>query len=114
MVKRKAYVESLRSELKNIRRKLHDSNHGEAIYSIDRKDQPSSMLKHYEGMEYIVREAVKNLEMGRDADEIEHTLHINEARFRKIIQSKTGQPSSWRYYAKGGLEGVLIVRALIA
>ena len=68
------------------------------------------MRKHYEGMEYLVREVVRGLEMGRGADEIQATLQLNEARFNKIIQSKAGQPFIWRYYAKGALEGVGIVR----
>ena len=113
MTKRKDYVESLRNELKGIRKKLLDSTHGETVFPIDRKVKSSNSLKHYEGMEYVVREVVKNLEMGRALDEIEETLHLNEARFRKIIQSKNGQPSNWQYYAKGGLEGVVIVRTLI-
>lgn len=72
------------------------------------------MLKHYEGMEYVVREVVRNLEMGRGADEIQETLLLNEARFRKIIQSNASQPFNWRYYARGGLEGVDIVRSLMS
>jgi len=114
MIKRKDYVESLRSELKIIRKKLLNSTHGDPVCSIDRKGKPSNLLKHYEGMEYIVREVVKSLEMGREAGEIEENLHLNEARFRKIIQSNVGQTSNWQSYAKGGIEGVGIVRALIA
>lgn len=114
MIKRKDYVESLRGELKIIRKKLHDSNRGDSAGSKDRKTGPSNLLKHYEGMEYVVREVVKSLEMGKGAGDIEETLHINEARFRKIIESKVGDKSSWQCYARGGLEGVVIVRALIA
>jgi len=114
MVKRKDFVESLRIELKNIRRKLYRSTHSDSIRSIDSTDKSPNLLKRYEGMEYVVREVVKNLEMGGEVDEIEETLHLNEARFRKIIQSKVGQKSNWQCYAKGGLEGVVIVRALIA
>ena len=71
------------------------------------------MQNHYEGMEYIVREVVRNLEMGRGAVEIQATLQLNEARFNKIIRSKAAQPFNWRHYAKGALEGVGIVRALL-
>jgi len=114
MIKRKDYVESLRSELIVIRKKLHDSSHGDSVCSIDRKSGPTNLLKHYEGMEYVVREVVKCLEMGREVSDIEKTLHLNEARFRKIIESKVGHKSNWQCYANGGLEGVVIVRALIA
>jgi len=113
MTKRKDYVESLRRELVSIRKKLLISTHGGSVYSIERRDGPANLLKHYEGMEYIVREVVKRLEMGREVDEIEETLHLNETRFRKIIQSKAGPTSNWQHYARGGLEGVVIVRALI-
>ncbi|MGB5277521.1 MAG: hypothetical protein WBO73_05220 [Gammaproteobacteria bacterium] len=113
MIKRKDYVESLRTELKSIRKKLHDSSHSDTICSIDKIHKQSNMLKHYEGMEYVVREVVKNLEMGRGPDEIQETLMLNEARFRKIIRSNASQPFNWRYYAKGGLAGVDIVRALM-
>ena len=114
MIKRKDYVESLRSELKIIRKKLHDSTQGDSVSSADGNNGASSILKHYEGMEYVVREAVKNLEMGKPVCEIEQSLIINEARFRKIIQSKGEEISSWQSYARGGMEGVVIVRALIA
>jgi len=114
MIKRKDYVESLRSELKIIRKKLHDSTHGDSVCSTDRESGTSSMPKHYEGMEYVVREVVKNLEMGRAACEIEETLLLNEARFKNIIQSKVEDKSNSQSYARGGLEAVVIVRALIA
>jgi len=114
MIKRKDYVESLRNELKIIRRKLHNSTHGDSVCSTDIKNGTSSLPKHYEGMEYVVREAVKNLEMGRAACEVEEALLINEARFNKIIQSKVGDKSNWQSYARGGLEAVVVVRALIA
>lgn len=114
MIKRKDYVESLRSELKVIRKKLKDSTHGGSVCSIDRIREPTNLLKHYEGMEYVVREVVKGLEMGREASEIEQTLHFSEARFRKIIKSKDGHKSNWNCYARGGLEGVVIVRKLMA
>jgi len=114
MVKRKDYVESLRRELKIIRQKLLDSTHGDAVCSIDRISESSNLLKHYEGMEYVVREVVKSLELGRGAGEIEEALHINEARFKKIIESKVGHKSNWQCYARGGLEGVVIVRTFIA
>jgi hypothetical protein len=113
MMKRKDYVESLRGELKKIRKKLHDSTQGDSICSIDGKNQASSLPKRYEGMEYVVREAVKNLEMGRATCEIEAALLLNEARFKKIIQSKVVDKSDWKSYARGGLEGVVIVRALM-
>ena len=113
MIKRKDYVESLRSELKKIRKKLHDSTRGDSISSIDESNRVSSLPKHYEGMEYVVREAVKNLEMGRAACEIEKALLSDETRFNKIIQSNVVDKSDWKSYARGGLEGVLIVRALI-
>lgn len=113
MIKRKDYVESMRSELKIIRKKLHDSTHGDSVNPTGGKSGTSSSLKHYEGMEYVVREAVKNLEMGRGKCELEEALLLNEARFRKIIQSKVGDKSNWQSYARGGLEGVVIVRALI-
>jgi hypothetical protein len=51
--------------------------------------------------------------MGRAACEIEKALLLNEARFNKIIQSKVVDKSDWKSRARGGLEGVLIVRALI-
>lgn len=114
MAKRKDYVELLRSELKVIRKKLNDSTHGDHVYSIDRKKGPGNLLKHYEGMEYVVREVVKSLEMGRQVSEIEEALLVSEARFRKIIESQVEYKSNWQYYAKGGLEGAVIVRALIA
>lgn len=114
MIKRKDYVESLRGELKIIRKKLHDSTRGDSAGSNDIKSEPTHSVKHYEGMEYVVREVVKSLEMGKGAGDIEETLHLNEARFRKIIESKVGDKSSWQSYARGGLEGVVIVRALIA
>ena len=114
MIKRKDYVESLRGELKIIRKKLHDSSHGGSVYSTDREIGTSSLLKHYEGMEYVVREVLKSLEMGRGKRDIEDTLLLNEARFKKIIQSKAGDKSNWQSYARGGLEGVVIVRELIA
>lgn len=114
MKKRKDYVELLRSELKTIRRKQVDSTHTNNICSIDKKHEQSNMHKHYEGMEYLVREVVRNLEMGRQGDEINETLRLHEARFNKIIQSKAGQPFLWRYYAKGVLEGVVIVRTLMS
>jgi len=114
MNKRKDYVELLRSELKTIRRKQLASTRTNAICSIDKKREQSNMLKHYEGMEYLVREVVRNLEMGREGDEIQDTLQLNEARFNKIIQSRAGQPFHWRYYAKGVLEGVGIVRTLMS
>ncbi len=114
MIKRKDYVESLRSELKIIRKKLHDSTKADSYSSIDGNNGASTLLKHYEGMEYVVREAVKNLEMGRAVCEIEQSLLINEARFRKIIQSNGDDKSNWQSYAAGGMEGVVIVRALIA
>lgn len=114
MKKRKDYVELLRSELKAIRRKQVDSTRSDAICSIDTKHEQSNMLKHYEGMEYLVREVVRNLEMGREGDEINATLQLHETRFNKIIQSKAGQPFLWRYYAKGVLEGVGIVRTLMS
>jgi len=110
---REDYVELLRSELKTIRRKLLDSTRTGTVCSIDTKREQSNTLKHYEGMEYLVREVVRNIEMGRDRDEIQATLQLNEARFNKIIQSRAGQPFLWRYYAKGVLEGVGIVRALM-
>jgi hypothetical protein len=72
------------------------------------------MHNHYEGMEYLVREVVRNLEMGKRADEIQATLQLNEERFNRIIRSKTAQPFYWRHYAKGALEGVGIVRALMS
>ena len=65
-------------------------------------------------MEYVVREAVKSLEMGREESEIERALHVNEVRFRKIIESGEGGKSNWHCYARGGLEGVGIVRGLMA
>ena len=114
MKQRKIYVELLRSELKTIRRKLLDSSRADALCSIDKKHEQSNMLKHYEGMEYLVREVVRNLEMGREGDQIQETLQLNEARFNKIIQSRAGQPFLWRYYAKGVLEGVGIVRTLMS
>jgi hypothetical protein len=114
MKKRKDYVESLRSELKTIRRKQVDSTRANNICSIDKKYEQSNRLKHYEGMEYLVREVVRNLEMGRQGDEINETLRLHEVRFNKIIQSKAGQPFLWRYYAKGVLEGVVIVRTLMS
>ena len=114
MIKRKDYVESLRSELKTIRKKLHDSDHCGSDTSADITIAASGLPKHYEGMEYVVREAVKNLEMGRATCEIEEALLLNEARFKKIIQSKVVDKSDWKSYARGGLEGVVIVRALIA
>lgn len=115
MIKRKDYVESLRSELKTIRKKLHDSDHCGSDTSADITIAASGFPKHYEGMEYVVREALKSLEMGRGKCDIEEALLLNEARFRKIIQSKAGHnKSNWQSYAMGGLEGVVIVRALIA
>jgi hypothetical protein len=111
---REDYVELLRSELKTIRRKVLDSTRTGTVCSIDTKREQSNALKHYEGMEYLVREVVRNLEMGRDPDEIQATLQLNEARFNKIIQSRSGQPFLWRYYAKGVLEGVGIVRELMS
>ena len=114
MKKRKDYVELLRSELKTIRRKQADSTRCDTICSIDKKQEQSNMLKHYEGMEYLVREVVRNLEMGREGDEINETLQRHQARFNKIIQSRAGQPILWRYYAKGVLEGVGIVRTLMS
>lgn len=114
MKNRKDYVELLRSELKIIRRKQVDSARTDTISSIDKKHEQSNMLKHYEGMEYLVRDVVRNLEMGREGDEISETLQLHEARFTKIIQSRAGQPFLWRYYAKGVLEGVVIVRTLMA
>jgi len=114
MIKRKDYVESLRDELKKIRKKLHDSTQADSTCSTDGENRESSLPKHYEGMEYVVREAVKNLEMGRAACEIEETLLLDEARFKKIIQSKAVDESNWKSYARGGLEGVVIVRALSA
>jgi hypothetical protein len=113
MMKRKDYVESLRSELKKIRKKLHDSTQDGFMCSIGGSSQASSLPKHYEGMEYVVREAVKNLEMGRATCEIEESLLLNETRFKKIIQSKVVDKSDWKSYARGGLEGVVIVRALM-
>ena len=112
MTNRKDFVESLRVELKNIRKKLHDSSHCESVCSIDRKDKSSNSLKHYEGMEYVVREVIKNLELGKELEEINKILILNEARFRKIIRSKIEQTSNWKYYAKGGLAGVIIGRSL--
>ena len=114
MKKRKDYVELLRSELKTIRRKLFESSRTDTICSIDRKREQYNMLKHYEGMEYLVREVVRNLEMGRESDEIQATLRLNEARFNRIIQSRAGQPFLWRYYAKGVIEGVGVVRTLMS
>lgn len=114
MKKREDYVELLRSELKSIRRKQTDSTRTNTVCSIDKKREQSNMLKHYEGMEYLVREIVRNLEMGRDGDEIQQTLQLHEARFNRIIQSRAGQPFLWRYYAKGVIEGVGIVRTLMA
>ena len=114
MKKRKDYVELLRSELKTIRRKQLDSTRTNTIVSIDRKREQSNMRTHYEGMEYLVREVVRNLEMGRESDEIQATLQLNEARFNHIIQSRAGQPFLWRYYAKGVIEGVGIVRTLMS
>ena len=114
MTKRKDYVELLRCELKSIRKKLLDSTQNNTICSIDKINQQSQMHKHYEGMEYLVREVVKILEMGRGADEIQATLQLNEARFKKIIHSKAGQPFNWQCYARGGLEGVGIVRTLMS
>jgi hypothetical protein len=114
MIKRKDYVESLRSELKTIRRKLHNSNHGDSVCLKEGKSSAPSLQKHYEGMEYVVREVVKSLEMGKGRCEIEEALLINEARFRKIIQSKVMHRSNWKSYAKGGMEGVIVVRSLIA
>ena len=114
MNKRKDYVELLRSELKNIRGKMVDSSRTETVCSIDSKREQSNELKHYEGMEYLVREVVRNLEMGRESDEIKETLRFHEARFNKIIQSRAGQPFIWRYYAMGVLEGVGIVRTLMS
>ena len=108
------YVKLLRSELKIIRRKQLDTTRTGTVCSIDAKRERSNALKHYEGMEYLVREVVRNLEKGSDPDEIQATLQLNEARFNKIIQSRAGQPFLWRYYAKGVLEGVGIVRALMS
>ena len=113
MIKRKDYVESLRSELKVIRKKLHNSTHDDSVCSTDRNIGASDLLKHYEGMEYVVREVLKILEMGKEKREIEEVLLLNEARFRKIIQSNVRDESNWQSYAKGGLEGVVIVRTLI-
>ena len=114
MIKREDYVESLRSELKGIRKKLYNSVQNDTICSIHKISQQTNMHNHYEGMEYLVREVVRNLEMGKGADEIQATLQLNEARFNKIIHSKTAQPFNWRNYAKGALEGVGIVRALMS
>ena len=114
MIKRKDYVEALRSELSTIRKKMLGATLHESITSIDKKNEQFNMRKHYEGMEYLVREVVRSLEMGRGADDIQATLQLNEARFNKIIQSKAGQPFIWRHYAKGALEGVGIVRILMS
>lgn len=114
MIKRKDYVESLRSELKIIRKKLHDSNHGGSVCLTDGKSSATSLQKHYEGMEYVVREVVKSLEMGKGRNEIEEALLLNEARFIKIIQSKVRHRSNWQSYARGGMEAVVVVRELIA
>ena|GEM_PF-4092635 len=108
------YVKLLRSELKIIRRKQLDTTRTGTVCSIDAKREQSNALKHYEGMEYLVREVVRNLEKGSNPDEIQATLQLNEARFNKIIQSRAGQPFLWRYYAKGVLEGVGIVKALMS
>ena len=113
MQKPKDHVELLRSELNTIRRKLVNSSRADTIYSIDRKHEQSNMAKHYEGMEYLLREVIRNLEMGRESDEIQATLQLNEARFNRIIHSRAGQPFLWRYYAKGVLEGVGIVRTML-
>jgi hypothetical protein len=113
MIKRKDYVESLRSELKVIRKKLHQSNHGGSVRLTNGNNRAHGMQKHYEGMEYVVREVVKSLEMGKGRREIEEALLVIEARFRKIIQAKVRHESSWQSYARGGMEGVVAVRALI-
>lgn len=114
MIKRAVYVESLRSELKGIRKKLYESAQNDTICSIDKISRQTQMHNHYEGMEYLVREVVRKLEMGKGADEIQATLLLNEARCNKIIHSKTAQPFNWRQYAKGALEAVGIVRALMS
>ena len=114
MKKREDYMELLRHELKSIRRKQAESTRTDTVCSIDSKREQSNRLKHYEGMEYLVREIVRNLQMGREGDEIQQTLRLHEARFNRIIQSRAGQPFLWRYYAKGVIEGVGIVRTLMA
>ena len=114
MIKRKDYVESLRSELKLIRKKLHDSSHADSVCLTDANSSAQGMQKHNEGMEHVVREVVKILEMGKGRREIEEALLLNEARFRKIIQAKVRHGSDGESYARGGMEGVVVVRALIA
>lgn len=114
MKNRKDYVELLRSELKLIRRKLNHSTHGDSVISIYRIGGSANLSKHYEGMEYVVREVIKGLEMGREESEIERALQVNEVRFRKIIEAGEGGESTWDCYARGGLEGVGIVRGLMA
>lgn len=113
MMKKIDYVESLRSELKTIRKKLYDYTNDDSADPIDRIAIPANLLKRYEGMEYIIREVVKSLEMGRDLTAVEKTLFVHEARFMKIIETKVGDVTNWQCYAKGGLEGVVMVRALI-
>lgn len=114
MTKKIDYVESLRSELIAIRKKLYDYTHDNPAGSIDRITVPANLLKRYEGTEFIIREVVKSLEMGRDLTAIEKTLFIHEARFMKIIETRVGDITNWQCYAKGGLEGVVMVRSLIA
>jgi hypothetical protein len=107
-------LEALRAELLNIRERMSDATHGQSVCEIHKKGRPSNALKQYEGMEYVVRDAVRNLEASQDLDVLENLLQLKEAEFSKIKTSRIGQSPYWQSYAEGGLNGVQLVRRLMA
>ena len=106
-------IERLKAEWKRYQADLVEATGGESVCSIHKHGMPSHSLKYSEGVEIVLRDAVKHLAVADAAESIEALLTKHEAAFNRILNSPMGRSEQWAGYARGGLEGVRIVRSYL-